>query len=200
MGQVFTSGYALYNHWHNLYIPERDIFTCNTILYTCYTTFIRMGVMYLHGRTFCTLTDTISIQIGAMYLQASSVPIGVMRLHARRYCTLIDTISVHWCNVFTCKNVPYTGWYNLCTHWYNVFTCKNVQYSTYVDTTFICVGAINLQKKQECSAHSLIWSPYPLVQCVYMQEHSAHRLIRSLYWLVQCINIQDRSVHMLIQL
>ena len=35
-----------------------------------------MGVMYLHARTFVTLTDTTSIPIGAMYL------------HARMFCTL----------------------------------------------------------------------------------------------------------------
>ena len=41
-----------------------------------YTTFIPMGAMYLHARTFLTLAYTTSIPMGAMYL------------HARMFCTL----------------------------------------------------------------------------------------------------------------
>ena len=39
-----------------------------------------MGEMYLHVRTFCTLTHMTSIHVGATYA------------HARTFCTLTDTI------------------------------------------------------------------------------------------------------------
>ena len=60
-----------------------------------------MGVMYLHARMFCTLTNMTSISVSAMYLHArmfctlahtASIPEGVMYLHARTFCALSDTI------------------------------------------------------------------------------------------------------------
>ena len=47
-----------------------------------YETFVPMGAMYLHARTFFTLTDT------------TSIPMGVMYLHARMFCTLAHTSSI----------------------------------------------------------------------------------------------------------
>ena len=47
-----------------------------------YTTFIPIGVMYLHARPFFTLADTTSIPMGAMYL------------HVRMFCTLTHTSSI----------------------------------------------------------------------------------------------------------
>ena len=54
-----------------------------------YTTFIPMGVMYLHLRLFFTLADTTSIPMDAMYL------------HARMFCTLAheNVFYSHGCNV-----------------------------------------------------------------------------------------------------
>ena len=46
------------------------------------TTFIPTGGMYLHARTFFTLTVTISISMGVMYL------------HARMFCTFAHTSSI----------------------------------------------------------------------------------------------------------
>ena len=47
-----------------------------------YTTFIPMGAMYLHARTFFTRADT------------TSIPMGVMYLHARMFCTLAHMSSI----------------------------------------------------------------------------------------------------------
>ena len=40
----------------------------NMVTVIFYTTFIPVGVMYLHARMFFTLTDTTSIPMSAMYL------------------------------------------------------------------------------------------------------------------------------------
>ena len=58
--------------------------------------------MYLHARTFCRLSHTTSIPVGAMYLHArtfctlahmTSKPVGAMYLHARTFCTLAHMTS-----------------------------------------------------------------------------------------------------------
>ena len=67
-------------------------------------TFIPLGSMYLHARTFFTLTDTTSICMGAMYL------------HARMFCTLTHTSSIPMGAVYyTCKNILYTHSYDFYT-------------------------------------------------------------------------------------
>ena len=59
---------------YNFYTHGCNVFMC--------TTFIPIGAMYLHARTFFTLTDNTSIPMGAMYL------------HARMFCTLAHTSSI----------------------------------------------------------------------------------------------------------
>ena len=54
-----------------------------------YTTFIPIGAIYLHARTFFTLADTTSIPVGAMYLHAR------MLMYTRSY-----VFYTHGCNVF----------------------------------------------------------------------------------------------------
>ena len=114
-------------------------------------TFITMGAIYLHARTFFTLADTTSIPMGALYLHARtfwtpahmiSISVGTMYLHARMSWTLahmtsiaVEAMYLHARTLYTCG----------C----NVFTCKNVW--TLTHTTSIPVGSIYLHARTFCT-------------------------------------------------
>ena len=100
-----------------------------------YTTFIPMGVMYLHARMFFTLADTTSIP----YPWVQCI-----------YCkNVLNTRSYDFynrgCDIFTCKNVLNTRSYDFYTHGCDVFTCKNVL-NTYTYMTSIPVGLMYLPR------------------------------------------------------
>ena len=112
-----------------------------------YTTFIHMGVMYLHARTFVTFADTTSIPMGAMYLHATtfwtlthmtSIPMGVIYLHARTFCTLAHTTSI-----------PVGGMYlHARTFWKLAYM------------TSIPVGAMYLHARTFCTLSDMILYPW----------------------------------------
>ena len=58
-----------------------------------YTTFIPMGAMYLHARTFFTLADTTSVQ--CIYMQECSVHSLVWLIYLWVRCIYIQECSAH---------------------------------------------------------------------------------------------------------
>ena len=57
---LYNRSYIFYSHGCNVFIHARTFFTLTD------TTSIPMGAMYLHARMFCTLPHTSSIPMGAM--------------------------------------------------------------------------------------------------------------------------------------
>ena len=89
-------------------------------------TFISVGAMYLHARTFCTLTDTTFIPMGALYLHARTfctlgnmtfIPAGTRRIPAGMICMPVGTISNQ-----ICTHGRYLAVYIFMTE---LLTCKN---------------------------------------------------------------------------
>ena len=96
-----------------------DFTTINTIS-------IPMDAMYLHARTLYTIADTTFIPMGVMYLHARTF-IGLLFPWVQKISACKKVFYTHWyhfyshvCDVFTCKNVPYTGSYIFCSLGYNV--------------------------------------------------------------------------------
>ena len=143
MGQVFTCGHDLYNHWYNLYTRGWDVFTCKNVLFTCSyifyshgcnkflplrmfltladTTSILMFAMYLHVRIFCTLTR--SIHLLFPWVQCQSLKPLLSQCTQTGFVTVDDFIALYTrsyifysqgCKkISTCKNIFHTRWFTI---------------------------------------------------------------------------------------
>ena len=119
MGQIFTCGYDLYNHWYNLYTRGWDVFTCKNVLCTHSYIFYYHGCSkFLHARMFFTLTDTTSISClrcftckNVLYTRSVCLLFPWVQCQSMKpdlsQCSQTGLVTVDFISLYTCSYVFY---------------------------------------------------------------------------------------------